>query len=274
MSDGMTFRTLDVDAVDVVLCDADGTLFDSEVPAFAASTVVTNQLLVELGVDRTYTPSGLRRWGMGRNFRATAPALAADVDVVLDAETLERWVGIERDAVVAQLAAVLQPTPSVGAALEELAQDVRLFVVTSSATARLDACLDATGLDHLFPRDVRFSAEDSLPTPSSKPDPAIYRFALAQADVPAARCLAVEDAVAGVRSAVAAGIPTLGMLQFVPKRERRTRIVELRDAGVAAIVPSWRHVVGLLHRDHPGKAEPTTFGACAGGSRSGVPSTG
>ena len=33
-------RPLDADAIDVLLCDADGTLFDSEGPAFATSTTV------------------------------------------------------------------------------------------------------------------------------------------------------------------------------------------------------------------------------------------
>jgi beta-phosphoglucomutase-like phosphatase (HAD superfamily) len=95
---------------------------------------------------------------------------------------------------------------------------------------------------------VRFSAEDSLATPASKPDPAIYRFVGAQLDVGGVRAVAVEDAVAGARAAVEAGFPTVGMLQFVPPNERAERTKALRDAGVVAVVPSWRHLVRLLAR--------------------------
>src|SRR3954471_4960043 len=152
---------VDARAVDVVLSDADGTLFDSEPPAFAASTVVTNQLLAEWGIDRTYTPDRLRRWASGRNFRATAAALAAEAGVVLDPATLEHWVVAERRAVVEELSRALRPSQRVRRSLNALAGDFRLAVVTSSARTRLDACLDATHLDDVFPSRVRFSAEDS-----------------------------------------------------------------------------------------------------------------
>jgi beta-phosphoglucomutase-like phosphatase (HAD superfamily) len=238
----------DVDAIDTVLCDADGTLFDSEPAAFAASTTVMNRLLASLGIDRTYTPDGLRGLALGRNFRSTASALAADAGAVIEPGVLERWVAAEQAAVTEELATVLRPTPNVRLALEVLRRERRLSVVTSSAAARVDACLDAAGLDDLFPHDVRFSAEDSLATPASKPDPAIYRFVGAQLDVGGVRAVAVEDAVAGARAAVEAGFPTVGMLQFVPPNERAERTKALRDAGVVAVVPSWRHLVRLLAR--------------------------
>jgi len=248
----VVWRPLDVDAVEVVLCDADGTLFDSEPPAFGASTAVTNRLLTTLGIERTFTPDGLRAWALGRTFRSVASALAADADVVIEADALERWVIDERTAVTEQLAAVLPPAAAgVRHALDELSRRVRLAVVTSSATPRLEACLTATALDDLFPLDVRFSAEDSLPTPVSKPDPDIYRFAGEALDVSGARGLAVEDSVAGVRSAVAAGFPTVGMLAFVPQHARAARVAALRDAGAAAVVPSWRHLASLLVTGRP-----------------------
>lgn len=237
---------LDIEAVEVVLCDADGNLFGSEEPAFVASTEVTNALLAALGIDRSFAPDELRPRAMGRNFRSTALALAAEADVAIEPEALERWVVAEREAVVAHLSAVLRPDPEVRQVLDVLARDLRLSVVTSSATPRLGACLLATGLDDLFPSEVRFSAEDSLPTPTTKPDPAVYRFAGQQLGVSGARGLAVEDAVAGVRSAVAAGFPTVGNLQFVRAEERAERVAALRKAGVLAIVPSWGHLARLL----------------------------
>jgi HAD superfamily hydrolase (TIGR01509 family) len=242
----LEFPSADPSAVRVLLCDADGTLFDSEGLAFEASTEVTNDLLATWGVDRRFTADELRRHALGRNFRSVARELADACGTTLDAEALEHWVGIEREAVVARLTSALRPAPAVGDALAVLAPVARLAIVTSSARRRLDACLRAAALEDHFAGDVRFSAEDSLPRPTTKPDPAIYRFACEQLAVVPDAAWAVEDAVAGVRSAVAAGIVTIGNLHFVPPDEQDERAADLRAAGASAIVPTWFHLVGLL----------------------------
>jgi beta-phosphoglucomutase-like phosphatase (HAD superfamily) len=58
--------------------------------------------------------------------------------------------------------------------------------------------------------------------------------------------LAVEDSVAGIKSAVAAGYLTVGNVMFVPDRERDCRTAELIDAGAAAITGSWRALADAL----------------------------
>jgi HAD superfamily hydrolase (TIGR01509 family) len=244
--DILRFAPLDAAAVKVLLCDADGNLFPSEEPAFVASTRVTNELLADLGTGRRFEPDELRRLAVGRNFRATACDLAAAVGITLDPEELERRVAEERRAVTDHLAAVLRPDPAVQEPLRELSAHFALAVVSSSALERLGACIAATGLEELLPADSRFSAEDSLPVPTSKPDPAIYTNAGLRLGIEGAQGLAIEDAEAGVRSAAAAGFPTIGNLQFVAPGECAARIVALRDAGAAAIVPSWRHLRELL----------------------------
>ena len=122
----------------------------------------------------------------------------------------------------------------------------RLAVVSSSALGRLDVCLGATGLSKLLPPRSRFSAEDSLARPTSKPDPAIYLAALERLDIAAHQALAIEDALSGARSAVGAGIPTIGNLRFVAPDERAGRAAELEAAGVFAIVTSWMAIGRLL----------------------------
>jgi phosphoglycolate phosphatase-like HAD superfamily hydrolase len=68
-------------------------------------------------------------------------------------------------------------------------------------------CFTAAGLDPLFPVAARYSAQDSLPSPTSKPDPAVYLYAVKDLGLDPNSAIAVEDAVAGVASAVAAGLP-------------------------------------------------------------------
>lgn len=233
-------------ALRFVLCDADGNLFPSEEPAFVASAEVTNALLADLGTDRRFEAEELRRAAVGRNFRAIATDLAADAGVVLDPADLDRRVADERRAVTAHLGRVLAPDPAVGEPLRRLGERFSLAAVSSSALARLDACFAATDLAVLLPAEVRFSAEDSLAVPTSKPDPAVYRFALERLGIAADEALAVEDAVAGVQSAVAAGIPTAGNLQFVAADERAQRADALLQAGASVVVGAWDELEALL----------------------------
>ena len=227
-----------------LLCDADGNLFPSEEPAFVASAGVTNAFLAEIGSPQRYTAEELRQAATGMNFRTTSRRLATeagrlDVDV-------EPWVAEEKRAVTAYLGEVLRPHEETTAALTELAGHLRPAVVSSSALARLDACFRATGLAQLLPAEVRFSAEDSLPVPTSKPDPAVYLHACRQLGIEPAAGLAVEDSDAGTLSAVRAGCPTVGNLLFVPPGEREARAAALREAGVLAVVSSWRELADLL----------------------------
>jgi len=239
-------RAFEAADVEVLLCDADGNLFPSEEPAFFASAEVTNRLLADLGVAQRFTPEELRRAAVGRNFRATALELAARHDVALDPADLERYVQEEKREVVAHLGHVLSPDADVLGPLTQLALRFRLAVVSSSATSRLDVCFRATALSDFFPADLRFSAEDSLPTSASKPDSAIYTFAGEALNLSGSGAVAVEDAAVGVQSAVAAGFPTVGNLLFVAPDEREDRAVALCEAGAAAIVGSWWELSELL----------------------------
>ncbi len=232
----------------VLLCDADGCLFPSEEPAFVASAGVTNRLLAQVGVERSYDPDELRAIAVGKNFRATALELASRHGATIDPEALQRGVEDERRAVIEHLSRVLGPDPAVQEPLARMSERVGLAVVSSSAIERLTACFTATGLDDLFPHERRFSAEDSLPVPTSKPDPAIYTFAGRGARRRAGRGrrrrgLGHRHAVGGRRR-----LPTIGNVQFVPPDELDERVEALREAGVADIVGSWAELEALLAR--------------------------
>jgi mannitol 2-dehydrogenase len=233
-----------VERLQTLLCDADGNLFPSEEPAFVASAEVTNRYLAALGTDQRFTAEELRLATTGKNFRTTAADLAAAHGVT--ARDLDDWVAEEKHAVTAHLGRVLRPDTEVTAALTALGAHLTLAVVSSSALTRLAACFTATGLDDLLPADRRYSAEDSLPTPTSKPDPAVYLYACEQLGIAPEQGLAVEDSVPGALSAVRAGCPTIGNLRFVPAAERVVREAELREAGVLAVVSSWTELADLL----------------------------
>jgi HAD superfamily hydrolase (TIGR01509 family) len=239
-----TDPTPQLERVRYLLCDADGNLFPSEEPAFDASVEVTNAFLAAIGSDRRFTADELRLAATGMNFRTTARRLATEAGVA-DAD-VEPWVLEEKRAVSAHLAQTLRPHPETSAALGTLAARLPLAAVSSSALGRLAGCFTATGLDELIPAERRFSAEDSLPTPTSKPDPAVYLHACAQLGIAPEEGLAVEDAVAGVQSAVAAGCPVVGNLLFVQPAEREQRAADLLAAGALTLVESWQELADRL----------------------------
>jgi HAD superfamily hydrolase (TIGR01509 family) len=248
--------------VQMLLCDADGNLFPSEEPAFDASVEVTNAFLAEIGSERRFTAEELRLATTGMNFRTTARHLA-DAAGVTDVD-VEPWVAEERRAVTAHLARTLRPDEPTRRALTRIARTVPLAAVSSSALGRLAACFTATGLDELIPPARRFSAEDSLPTPTSKPDPAVYRHACAELGIAPQAGLAVEDAVPGVQSAVGAGCPTIGNVLFVPPAERAERSAALLAAGALTVVGSWAELADLLVPGSPDDAGDALVGTGAG----------
>jgi beta-phosphoglucomutase-like phosphatase (HAD superfamily) len=238
---------VDLRSVAALLCDADDNLFPSEAPAFVASTEVVNTVMEEIGAPRRYEPEQLRLTATGKTFRVTIADLVAGVTGATPSDAdIERWVAEEKRAVSAHLGRTLVPDLEVVGVLRRLGERLTLAAVSSSALSRLDACFAVTGLAELLPPERRFSAEDSLPRPTSKPDPAVYRLACRRLGLPPERTLAIEDSPTGARSAVAAGIPTIGNLRFVAPSERDRRTAELIDAGVCAILTSWTQLERLL----------------------------
>jgi beta-phosphoglucomutase-like phosphatase (HAD superfamily) len=270
------FADFNPDVLEVLLCDADGNLFPSEEPAFDASVTITNAFLRRFGLPGNLSAAELRVATTGKNFRTTAVdlAVAGGVPVeraladryhgaavaneeqtlrgeVLTCAELEVWVARERDAVTKHLGVSLMPDAAVCRPLDRLSLRYSLAAVSSSSSVRLRACFTATGLDTLIPPGVRFSAEDSLPVPTSKPDPAIYRLAGEALGIRGAQGLAIEDSVPGVASAVAAGFPTVGNVMFVPQEERATRASELWDEGACALIESWWQLCDLIGYPDP-----------------------
>lgn len=229
-----------------MLCDADGTLFPSEEPAFEASLVVLNRFLAQLGIERPYEPDELRPLAIGRTFRSIARLLAGLHDRRLDDDDLSEWVAVERDVVTAHLNTVLGPDPDVSRPLTKLARHVPLAIVTSSAATRLRSCLEATDLLAAFDPSRVFTAESSAPRPVATPLPAVHAIACDRLRVDPAQTVAVEDSVNGVRAAVSAGCWTVGLLQFVPADERSARAAALRASGAMTVVEDWRELARLL----------------------------
>jgi len=78
---------------------------------------------------------------------------------------------------------------------------LRLALASSSSYVLIQAVLDRLGLGGRF--EVVYSAEEE---PCGKPDPGVYLTTAAKLGVDPGRCVAIEDSLAGVRAAKAAGM--------------------------------------------------------------------
>jgi HAD superfamily hydrolase (TIGR01509 family) len=84
-------------------------------------------------------------------------------------------------------------------------------IVTSTPRANLDLVLETIGLEGRFSALV--AEEDAS---RGKPDPEGFLVAAAWLSVPAARCIVIEDAPAGLRAAKAGGMRAIGVTTTRP----------------------------------------------------------
>jgi len=105
----------------------------------------------------------------------------------------------------------VQALPGVVPWLQRLREaGFRQGIASSAPTANIDALVDELGLRAYF--DVIGSGAH-LP---AKPDPALFLEVARQLDVPPARCIVVEDAVAGVEAAQRAGMSCIAITTTNP----------------------------------------------------------
>ena len=186
---------------------------------------------------------------VGQNFRGMMVSLQAKYKFEMPADELERYVKEEENKVIAKLEAKAQPCPGVNDELEKIFQAKKygMAVVSSSALRRVIASIKKAGQDKYFDSRFVFSAASSLPKPTSKPDPAIYLYALDTVRRKPENSVAIEDSKSGALSAVRAGIPVIG---YVGPYDGETKKMEmaklLTDLGAKVIMRDWTEFPSCL----------------------------
>jgi sugar-phosphatase len=188
--------------VDAVLFDLDGTLVDS-----AASVRRSwSRIATILGRDGEDLAGDLQGIPGRQVLRIIAPHLSEQRVRELDQDLIDGEVADTSDVVAAKGALdLLSAIP-----------DGRWGIVTSGPRRLARARLTAAGL----PVPATLITADDVVT--GKPDPAPFRLAAAAIGHAPGRCLAVEDAPAGIASARAAGCRTLGVLTTYPSLDADT----------------------------------------------------
>ncbi len=211
-----------------LLFDMDGTLVDTEELHFAAFRTI----LEPHGVSLDW--AGYREFIMGHPNHAIAAHYLPHVPQELHA-------GLMHDKEARYRAMVKDVSPAEGL-LDLLdwadAQGIDYAVVTNAPRANAELVLEALKIRHRFKALV---AGDDIAHP--KPHPMPYLTALEQVGGDAARSVAFEDSGSGVTSAVAAGLPVVGIASALDDSG-------LKRAGAALLVKDYRDPLlsGFLRR--------------------------
>ena len=169
-------------------------------------------------------------------------SLQKKFDFSIPKDEMENYVSQEEDRVIAKLERDAKPCVHCNPELQKLYDSKKygLAVVSSSALRRVNASITRVDQKKYFPTDHIFSAATSLPTPTTKPDPAIYLHACKVIGKEPGECCAVEDSKSGITSAIRAGIPTIGYVGSYPEGEKQKEVREMmKGLGVKVIMGDW-----------------------------------
>jgi len=217
-----------------LICDCDGVLLDSESIALA---VLYRELT-------PYLPPSLLHAGPALH-NAIAERLGMMTNLLLDEIGSEFKLGLgaaDYDAINIAVGRAcseeVNPVPGVREALAAIA--LPKAVASNSSLERIHAGLRRCDLLDLFDGHIHSGHELGNP----KPAPDVYLAAAAGFGVAPRQCIAIDDSITGVRSAVAAGIRVIGFTGVAHNRQQAG--ARLLAAGAERIFDDMRQLTELL----------------------------
>ncbi len=215
-------------AVDLIIFDCDGVLVDSEVISCRAHA----ETLTRHGYPIT-SEQVFERF-LGRSMRQATREVEAELG-----RSLPDDFHAQVYAEIFRLFAIsLEATPHIGEVLDQLT--VPACVASSGPPEKISASLNRVGLYDRFAPHI-FSA---VQVPHGKPAPDLFLFAADQMQTPPARCLVIEDSVAGIAAALAAGMTVLGFCGGSHCRDGHA--ATLRAAGAHGTFDDMRQLPAMI----------------------------
>ena len=199
----------------LVIFDCDGVLIDSE----ALCDRVIAAELVEQGWH--LTPEDCHRRFLG----LTYPDIRDAAEQQLGRSLPLNWVEDIVRRVTAVMAKEVEPIPGARHALQAVtALGLPFRIASNSSRSEMKAKFTRAGLSDLVEGRIHRAYDLFARGKRGKPDPDLFLEAAAAEGVTPDQCVVIEDSLAGVRAAGAAGMRCLG---FSPDGEGN----HLRDAG-------------------------------------------
>lgn len=182
--------------VDLVIFDCDGVLVDSEILSRRAMASVLNDAGVPATVEMIERFTGMKQADI-------IAGVAAVTGVPVPETVAPRFWPAIRAIYEGELAAL----EGIGRVLARL--PTPRCVASSSLPERIRESLRITGLDAHFDDAALFSSHQVA---NGKPAPDLFLFAADRMGADPARCVVVEDSVAGIMAAKAAGMRVIGFV--------------------------------------------------------------
>ena len=179
-----------------ILFDLDGTLANTDPIHFKLWQEILKDYDIE--IDQVFYQQNISGNTNAQVVAKILPQLSAEEG---------KQMGIDKEAMYREQAKTLFATPG----LERLIQltdkiPLKRAVVTNAPRVNAEHMLEALQLTEIFP--IVVVSDDA---PPGKPDPAPYKLGLERLGVTSSKAIAFEDSTTGIRSAVAAGIFTIGV---------------------------------------------------------------
>lgn len=214
-----------------IIYDFDGVIADSEMLA----NIVVAEHMTALGVSTT-AEQAIKRY-TGKRWADCVALIEEDVGEALPLH----FVDDVKAATFERFRAELQAVPGAIRFIRQF-RFLPYCIASSSAPDRLDICLDVLGLAEEFAGAV-FSAEE---VERGKPAPDLFLHAADRMGVEPARCLVVEDSIAGVEAGVAAGMIVVGLCAGAHSDAGHGQ--RLRDAGAVMAAQDWNEIAEFMGR--------------------------
>jgi len=209
-----------------IIFDMDGVLWQSSDIHAAAYRAVLDQAGLEMPDYQSI--AGRRTSDVMRELlMAQRPSKSSE-----DLEAITVLTKAKQDAARQLLRSRPPLTPDCAAVVRELARSKRLALASSASAKTIALFLDCSGIRGCF--DAVVSGDG---VSISKPHPAIYQLALQKLGCAGAEAAVVEDAPAGVRAALDAGIASVIAIEGTVTRER------LVEAGAHRVIANLRELV-------------------------------
>jgi len=213
---------------DLVIFDCDGVLVDSEVISCRAHAETLTRHGYPITSDQVFDRF------LGRSMRKTTLEIEAELGRPLP-DDFHTQVYAE---IFRLFAASLEATPHIEQTLAAITTP--MCVASSGPPEKISTSLNHVGLYDRFAPHI-FSA---VQVSNGKPAPDLFLFAAEQMRTPPARCLVIEDSVAGVTGALAAGMLVFGY--HGGSHCRPDTADTLRAAGAAATFDDMRQLPDLM----------------------------
>ena len=218
----------DKDSFDLVIFDCDGVLVDSEVISCRAHS----EMLTRHGYP--ITPDQVLERFLGVSDREARQTIEAELGRRLP-DDFEAQI---KHAALQRYADDLRSIPFVGEAIAAISPPK--CVASSGTPEKIRHGLTCAGLYDLLSPNIYSATE----VKRGKPAPDLFLFAAGQMQAAPARCVVIEDSLAGVTGAIAAGMTVLGF--HGGSHCRPGHGDALRAAGAIAIFDDMRQLPDLI----------------------------